>query len=119
MVQLDAPLSSLKAQLGDPFQAVLAEPIVVQGQTLAPSGTPITGRVLAAKASARRDPGYLRVTLSSIFLNGKPWSVHTSSIFSKGPREHPGSAASAASDTQFSTGRKLTFRLIEPLPLEG
>lgn len=120
VIRLQSPLSSVKAQLGDQFQAVLEEPIVVQGQTLAPSGTGITGRVLAAKVSEPRAPGYLRLTLSSIVVNGKPVEVHTSSVFSKGgPREHLRSGPAAANDIQFSTGRRLTFRLLQPLPLQG
>jgi len=130
MIRLQSSLSSAESRSGDHFQAVLEEPIVVQGQTLAPSGTAITGRVLEAKASEPRAPGYLRLTLSSLVLNGKAMDVHTSSVFSKGgPREHPRSASSAESppnptgktgtnEIQFSTGRRLTFRLIQPLPLQ-
>lgn len=119
VIHLQSPLSSAKAHLGDQFRAVLEEPIVVQGQTVAASGTEVTGRVLAAKASQPREPGYVRLTLSSIVLNGKAVDLHTSSVFSKGgPREHLRSGA-AANDIQFSTGRRLTFHLIQPLPLQG
>lgn len=128
VIRLQSPVSSVHAHLGDQFQAVLEEPIVVQGQTLAPSGTEITGRVVAARVSEPREPGYLRLTLSAIMLNGKPMEVHTSSVFSKGgPRERPKKGPGAestrnpasANDVQFSTGRRLTFHLIQPLPLQG
>ena len=130
VIRLQSPLSSAQSRLGDQFQAVIEEPIVIQGQTLAPSGTAITGRVVAAKPSEPQKPGYLRLTLSSIMLNGKAVDVHASSIFSKGgswkypmsisnagPRDPAGSAGT--NEIRFSTGRRLTFHLIQPLPLQG
>ena len=130
-IRLQSSLSSAESHAGDPFQAVLEEPIVVQGQTLAPSGTVITGKVLVAKASERREPGYLRLTLSSAVLNGKAVDLHTSSVFSKGGTreysrrasgtvlQHDSGVPVGSNDVQFSTGRRLTFHLIQPLPLQG
>jgi hypothetical protein len=78
-------LSSAASQSGDSFDAVLDEPIVIDGQTVAPRGAAVTGRVVAAKASGRlQDPGYLRLTLTSIEVNGKALPLQTSSIFAKG-----------------------------------
>lgn len=119
VIRLQSPLSSAKAHLGDHFEAVLEEPIVVQGQTLAASGTEVTGRVLAAKASQPRQPGYVRLTLSSIFLKGKALDLHTSSVFSKGGQGEHLKSGAAANDIKFSTGQRLTFHLIQPLPLQG
>jgi hypothetical protein len=125
VIRLQSSVSSVNSHAGEAFRAVLDEPIVVQGQTFAASGTAITGRVLAARPSELRESGYLRLTLSSVILNGHPLDVHSSSVFSKGgPREHPRSASIAESprdpaspnDVRFSTGRRLTFRLIQPLP---
>jgi hypothetical protein len=119
IVQLQSPLSSAKARLGDQFQAVLDEPIVIQGQTLAPNGTEIMGRVLAAKFSGPHEPGYLRLTVSSMVLNGKAVHVHASSVFAKGGPREPARSGSTAKDVQFSTGRRLTFHLIQPVPVQG
>jgi hypothetical protein len=119
VVRLQSPLSSAKARLGDQFQAVLDEPIIIQGQTLAPSGTEIMGRVLAAKFSGPHEPGYLRLTVSSMVLNGKAVEVHTSSVFAKGGSREPAGSGSTVNDVQFSTGRRLTFHLIQPLPVQG
>ncbi|MBZ5721538.1 MAG: hypothetical protein LAO03_14260 [Acidobacteriia bacterium] len=84
-VRLQTALSSEASHSGDSFEAVLDEPIIVQGQTVAPRGATVTGTVVAAKASGRlHDPGYLRLTLSAISLNGKSLPVQTSSIFAKG-----------------------------------
>jgi hypothetical protein len=84
-VRLQSSLSSEASRSGDSFEAVLDEPIIIQGQTVAPRGATLTGTVMAAKASGRlHDPGYLKVTLTAISLNGKSLSMQTSSIFAKG-----------------------------------
>jgi hypothetical protein len=84
-VRTQSSLSSEASHSGDSFEAVLDEPIIVQGQTIVPKGAAVTGMVMAAKASGHlQDPGYLRVTLTAISLNGKSLPVQTSSIFAKG-----------------------------------
>jgi hypothetical protein len=84
-VRLQSAVSSATSHSGDPFQATLDEPVVVQGQTVIPRGAAATGRVVTAKASGRlRDPGYLRLALSSVRIGGKPVRIESSSIFVKG-----------------------------------
>jgi hypothetical protein len=84
-IRLQSSLSSAASRSGDSFDAVLDEPIIVDGQTVAPRGAAITGRVVAAKASGHlQDPGYLRLTLTSISVNGKSLPLQTSSLFAKG-----------------------------------
>jgi hypothetical protein len=141
-IRLQLALSSADSRVGDSFQAVLAEPVIVAGKTLVPQGALVAGSVVAAKASGGvDDPGYLRVTLASIALNGKSVPLHTSSIFAKGgsyekrkPATLNTSGQSAVtepvaasgngtgisyghrpSDVRFSTGHRLTFRLARPL----
>jgi len=130
VIRLQSPLSSAGSHAGDQFEARLEEPIVVQGQTLAPSGIAITGRVLEAKVSVPGTPGYLRLALTSVVLNGKAVDIHTSSVFSKGGARrfsasagsqspHVSAGSSRLNDVRFSTGRRMTFRLIQPLPLQA
>jgi hypothetical protein len=84
-IRLQSSISSATAHAGDPFEAVLDEPIIIQGQTVAPRGATVSGRVVAAKSSGRlHDPGYLRLTLASITVKGKALPLQTSSIFVKG-----------------------------------
>ncbi len=84
-IRLQSSLSSAASQSGDSFEAVLDQPIIVQGQTLAPRGAAVTGKVVEAKASGRlHEPGYLRLTLTAISVNGQSLPVQTSSIFAKG-----------------------------------
>ena len=84
-IRLQNSISSASATSGDHFDAVIDEAIVVDGQTVIPKGANATGRVVAAKSSGRlHDPGYLRLALDSVTVNGKDVPVQTSSIFAKG-----------------------------------
>jgi hypothetical protein len=148
-IRLSLALSSANSRAGDAFEAVLDEPVIMVGKTVAPRGTPVTGRVVGTKASGGlHDPGYLRLTLASIAMNGKSIPLKTSSIFVKGgsyeKRIQPaaahasetGNESSAAGatvdsgtggetsrdlsrgDVRFSTGHRFTFRLAQPLHLQ-
>lgn len=84
-VRLQQSISSATAQSGQNFSAELDEPLVVEGQTLAPKGAPVTGKVVAARESGHlHNAGYLRITLSSIMLNGKTVPLQTNSVFVSG-----------------------------------
>jgi hypothetical protein len=144
-VHLKASLSSATARSGDSFEAALLEPIIVRGQTLAPRGTILAGRVLEARpAGPLQDSGYMRLALTAVSLNGKSLPIQTSSIFLKGglQRKHDlrvttaaerkttllgasiGSSAAAPvpyaslnQDVAVAPERHLTFHLVQPLPL--
>ena len=131
-IRLQAAISSIESHSGDGFDAVLDKPILFQGQTIAPTGSAVKGRVLAAKASGRsQDPGFLRITLTEISLKGRVLSLQTSSIFAKGisrdRRKFRGGAGvvkevrktagtTGNRDAGFSTEEQLTFRLTQPWP---
>jgi hypothetical protein len=84
-VRLQQSVSSASSHAGDTFEAVLDEPLVINGQTVADKGTAAMGKVVQAKSSGRlHDSGYLRLTLASIEINGKQVPVQASSIFVKG-----------------------------------
>jgi len=141
-IRLHSALSSAEAHLGDSFEGVLDEPIAWQGQTLVPKGTEIVGKVLDAKAfDGLHEPGYLRLTLLSIVIQGKLAILQTSSLFAKGEARRAqksgggnaalmsrvivGDPASSGvreirgrEDVMFSTERRLTFRLLQPLQLQ-
>ena len=80
-VRLQSSLSSARAHSGDTFDAVLDDPLVVDGRTVAARGAVARGRVLAARKSGRmHNPGYLRITLTSVDIEGRSVPVQTSSI---------------------------------------
>jgi hypothetical protein len=129
-IRLQAAISSATSQAGDTFEAVLDEPIILQGGTVITRSSALTGRVVAAKASGRlHDPGYLKLTLTTISILGKSLPLQCSSIFEKGGSHvkrrnlaaiggGAGSAyATGSKDVGFAAGRRLTFRLTQSLTL--
>lgn len=84
-VRLQESISSRTAQPGQRFSAVLDDPLTVDDQTVVAKGTPVEGRVVAARDSGHlHNSGYLRITLSSITLNGKAVPLQTNSMFVSG-----------------------------------
>lgn len=109
-VRAQMRLSSATSNAGDSFDAVLAKPVMLQNETVAPAGCVLRGVVTAvAPANGPGQPGYLRVTLSSIKIDGQDLRLKTSSVFAKG------SSQSGQDDASFSTHRELRFALIEPI----
>jgi hypothetical protein len=144
-VRLQTRLTSASSKTEDRFKAQLDEPIVLNDVLIADRGAVLTGRVVEARSiKAPRTPGYLRLTLSAIYLEGKPVPIRTSSTFLKGVgprRPHTlttgtenivpilGNAVADDDEStptllirprEISVGpeRRLTFRLIEPLPIQ-
>lgn len=84
-VRLQSPISSANAQSGDRFRAVLDSPLGIHGQTVAPAGANVSGRVVAAEHSGRLEhPGMLQLELSSVQVGGKEVAIHTSRITARG-----------------------------------
>ena len=84
-IRLRTPLSSATASAKDKFEGVLDDPIIVNERVLAKRGTVVTGKVLGARPrTPLQSPGYLRLVLSTILIDGKPVAVRTTSNFLKG-----------------------------------
>lgn len=80
-VRLQETISSKTAQNGQEFSAVLDQPIVVAGKTVAAKGATVRGKVVRARASGRlTTPGELYLRLSSIEIGGKSYPLQTSSV---------------------------------------
>jgi len=125
-VQLDDSLSTAKVHTGDSFTASVAAPLTVDGDTLIERGTAVTGRVESAESLADHPgpvPGYFRLTLNAITVEGRQLVLQTSSLFTRGtsqPSEilSPGNPSDLRSDgIQVPKGRRLTFRLTAPVTL--
>jgi hypothetical protein len=126
-IRLLTPVSSALSSTGDTFAGTLDEPIVIEGQTAVPRGSAVTGRILAAKsAGGIRDPGYLRIALVSLALDGKRVAIETSSLFVKGgphgQRDRGQANANTAevsgrNEVGFDAERRLTFRLAQAVDL--
>jgi hypothetical protein len=93
-VRLQEPLSSATAQTGQAFSALLDQPLLMENQTIAPEGSPVTGTVVSVRdaksphGGSLHNTGYLRITLNSITLNGKSLPLETNSVFIGGDRKH-------------------------------
>lgn len=84
-IRMQETLSSASARPGEQFDAILDDPILVDERTVVPRGVPVVGRVVEARHSGHlNNSGYLRITLVSITLQGKPVPVQTSSLFAMG-----------------------------------
>jgi hypothetical protein len=126
-VRLQSPISAENPGTKGAFEALLDEPVVIEGNRLIPRGVTVVGRVESAQASnLRRNHGYVRLALDSIHLAGGNVPIQTSSLFVRGTPggaqvqdrapagEVPQNQASAIV-IRLEKGRRLTFRLTEPV----
>ena len=131
-IRLQSAISSNGSKADDSFEGRLDDPIVIEGHTQVPRGAPVTGRVLAAKASGGlHNPGYLRIALIGIQVDGQPVAIETSSLFVKGDsherrnlalavRAGGGTGAPHAAgrkEVSFGVESRLTFRLAQAVDL--
>jgi hypothetical protein len=70
---VDQTLASSKAHWGDPFEASIARPVKVDGKTVLPRGTEVTGRIYEVKKDE------LKVVLASVVVNGVYCDLATNS----------------------------------------
>jgi hypothetical protein len=101
-IRLRTGLSSATSRPGDSFEAVMDEPVVVRGKIMVPAGASVTGRVLDARtAGSLQGPGYMRLALIAVSLNGQFLPIQTSSIFVKlGSHHGPNSATPAGAPAE-------------------
>jgi len=128
-VRLDSSLPISRVHAGDIFSASLAGPVNVDGDTAIERGTPVSGCVESAQPAVDRpglspDPGFLRLTLKTVTVDGSTLALQTSSLFAKATLQpQVGSVAdgSNAGSRGFwvQKGRRLTFRLTAPVSLAG
>lgn len=98
----------------DSFEGEVTQPVVIEGNTLIPSGSAVAGHVESARISkVKPDRGYVRLTLASIHLGGLDVPVQTASLFARQSR----SSDSSAAVVRIEKGRGLTFRVTEPVYL--
>ncbi len=78
-VSLDQSISTKDNSSGDRFQASLAEPVTVGGNTVLPIGTRVAGTIVQAQSAGRVKGGaLLQLTLDGISLHGQKYSIETS-----------------------------------------
>lgn len=117
-VRLKDPISVENPVVAGTFEAVVDEPLLVDGNTLIPRGASVAGRVESARAfKAKRSRGYVRLVLDSIDISGRDLPVQTSSLFARGNLDSSPNAPAdgSAGVIHIEKGRRLTFRLTEPV----
>jgi hypothetical protein len=135
IVRLQSPISAESLGTKATFEALIDEPVVIEGNRLVPRGATVAGRVESAQASnVRRNHGYVRLALDSIHLAGVNLPIQTSSLFVRGNaggtqilqgKTQQGKAPpaevlqneAATVVIRLEKGRRLTFRLTEPVYL--
>jgi hypothetical protein len=118
-VRLNDAISASSPGTSSNFTATLDEPVVIDGRTVLPRGATVAGQVESPQRSSSFERrGYLRLTLNSIEVGGRDLLVSTSTLFARGTiSQAPG--RNRGSTVQLEPGRRLTFRLSEPLSLSG
>ena len=84
-VRLQESLSSASARPGERFEAVVDEPVIVDGQNVLPVGTPASGHVVVARRSGRlHHPGELGLTLDTVTIAQQQVPLGTSDVVARG-----------------------------------
>jgi hypothetical protein len=106
------------------FEAIVDEPVTIEGNAVVPRGATVTGHAVFARTSSDpgsplqdssvRRPGYMRVTLDSIDLDGRDLRIQTSSLL---VRANGQSRDIPPQLVTLEKGRRLTFWLTEPVYL--
>ncbi len=77
-VRLNDQLDSERSQVGDTFHGSLSTPIVINGETVVPSGADVIGRVADVKSAGRfAGNSVLTLELNSLSVNGKTYNIQT------------------------------------------
>jgi hypothetical protein len=84
-VRIGSEITSGLAKAGDRFEGSLARNLVVDGKTIAKSGSTVRGKVTSAKSSGRlHAPGQLSIRLTSVNAGGKTIPLSTGSYHVEG-----------------------------------
>jgi hypothetical protein len=87
-IRLNDPLSSETNKTGDTFHASLSSPIVLDGETIIPSGADVVGRVANVQSAGRfAGQSLLTLELTSLSVNGRTYNVQTNQWTRQGKGE--------------------------------
>ena len=103
-VRLESSFSITEARVGKTFNASVAAPVILDGETLIAPGTPVSGRVESAQAPLDEagpmpKPALVRLSLNTLTIDGRRLPLQTSNLFTK---------ATLRQDSSQSLGSKRT-----------
>ena len=94
------------------FEAALDEPVIVEGNSVIARDAMVSGKIESAHTSnVRPDRDYVQLTLISVQAAGFTVPIQTASLFARRLR----SAEADSGTIRLEKGRRLTFRLKEPV----
>lgn len=117
-VRLNDPVWTDAPNASGTFEATVDEAVTLDGITFVSRGANVSGRVESAGASAiKSNRNYVRLTLDSISLAGRDVPIQTSSLFARGQASisASGEPGDPLAVIHLDKGRRLTFRLTEPV----
>ena len=80
-VVLNQSISTAANRSGDPFQATLASPVVVDDKTVIPKDALVTGHIVDARPSGHlKGVARLELTLDSVDVNGATYGIATGDL---------------------------------------
>jgi hypothetical protein len=87
-VVLDQSVSADHTKAGDHFAASVAQPVVVDGDTVIPKGVRVSGVVVESRHGGRiKGDADLRLALRSVQVDGTSYPIHTTS-FHRSSKSH-------------------------------
>ena len=87
-IRLNDTLDTERNQVGDSFHATLGAPIVINSDTVIPSGADVVGRVVDVKSAGRfAGNSVLTLELNSLSVNGKTYNIQTNQWTRQGKGE--------------------------------
>lgn len=106
-------LNTDKNRRGDAFSARLAQPVKVDGKTVLPRGTEITGRITKLRTYE------LKVALSSVVVDGIYCDLDTNSRRPSDKEPKPINRKQYKDNSTLSASTRLTFKLSKPATVPG
>jgi len=113
-VRLQTPIIVKVPIMVDSFEALVEQPVVLEGNTLIPHGASVAGHVesvFISEMEPRR--GYVGLALETVHLAGNDVPVRTSSLFAR----QASAKNSQGATIRLERGRRFTFRLTEPVSI--
>jgi hypothetical protein len=95
-VRLNDALDSERNQTGDSFHATLGAPVMINDETVIPSGADVVGHVVDVKSAGRfAGNSALTLELTSLSVNGKTYNIQTNQWSRQGKGEGKNTAIKA------------------------
>jgi len=95
-VRLNDTLDTERNQVGDTFHATLGAPIMINDETVIPSGSDVVGHVVDVKSAGRfAGNSVLTLELTSLSVNGKTYNIQTNQWSRQGKGEGKNTAVKA------------------------